>query len=338
MFSITNYIKHDLEGIYTAELLRGILCMLFSVILNSLFNLNEAQAYILIIALYGLRPITHTPFVQRIILMCISLSLLTLTLLISLYFGHNEHYIYQAIFSISLACLTIYSLEKIPSASATIMFMSVFSLINFGMGLIDINQLIQPKQIIIASLLGSLCVIFSMICIPVIRFHWCLMINYCFYSQLKSLSKIMSNDNYYESFTDLKESDKNTILMLQSSLMNITNFVKDNQRKNLYLHILNGLMLICFWPASSSSKEHIITINQIRSKTFKHINKLLSSSKANKIRVFNESKSFITYLEEQPLTEFCNGEMINLTIDVINSLINIISIDANINKNEVEHE
>ena len=58
MLGITDYIRNDLEGVYTAELLRGAISMFFAVILTQILELGEARAYILIVALNGLRSMT----------------------------------------------------------------------------------------------------------------------------------------------------------------------------------------------------------------------------------------------------------------------------------------
>ena len=331
MIGITNYIKHDLEGIYTAELLRGGISMLCAIVISSLVDLKEAQTYILIVALYGLRPITHAPFFKRLGFMILSLMLLSLTLQISLYLGQQKLYFHGGILAVIFSCLTVYALARKPMVSGTIMFMSVFAIINFGMGVIDTEHLITPLQLLYASIYGSISVLIAVILVPMIRFHWCLMINHCFYSQLKSFSKIMSHDDFYESFTDLPESHKNKILMHQSSLMNITSFVQDKVRLNLYLHILNGLMLICYWPSTASDKTHLKTINNIRSATFTQIYHLLDAKKSKRAMRIAQIKLFITDLQKIPYGEFCNGEMIRLTIDVLESLISITTID---NKNK----
>ena len=51
---LIRYIRNDLEGVYTAEMLRGSISMLAGVAFYELSGPGAAGAYILIIALYGL--------------------------------------------------------------------------------------------------------------------------------------------------------------------------------------------------------------------------------------------------------------------------------------------
>ncbi len=316
MIGITNYIKHDLEGVFTAELARGCISMLLAVIISSVTDFADASAYVLIVALYGLRPLTGNTLFQRFINIILSLSLLIVTLAISMYFGHHQLYFWQTIFCIVLSSATVYALAKVPAASGTVMFMSVFSIVNFGMGMLDTDEAVKQSAMIEASLYGALCVIASVLLVPVKSFHWCLLINHCFYHELKTFCKVMSKSAFYDSFTDLPNKRKNFLLQTQSSLMNITSYVRDPIRRNHYQHILNGLMLISFWPTTGTDKAHKKLINNIRSATFATINNMLT----NPQQPYAYTSAFIKDLEVIPCSEFCNGEMIQHTIDVIKSL------------------
>lgn len=323
MLGITNYLKHDLEGVYTAELLRGTISMFLGICLTYVFNLEASSTYILIVALYGLRPITPFPFIKRLIFMIGSLILLTLTLEISIYLGHEGNYLLGGLFSIILSGCTVYCLARIPPLSGTIMFMSVFSIINFGMGVIDVNKEVDAYSLLYASILGSLCVIASLILVPIIRFHYCAIINYCFFHELKSFSKRMSK-TFYKSFTELKPKVRTKLLMHQTALMNICKYIQDPVRRKLYLELLNDLSLISYWPSSNSEDSHLNLINSIRTNTFMFIYKLLTKKKQRAL-ILKEINDFSDSLKNISHSDFCNGEMIGLTINLLNNIASLIN-------------
>lgn len=333
MLGLVSYVKHDLEGVYTAELARGSISMLLAVFIYVFSSFGVASAYILIVALYGLRPLTGKKLFSRLINILGSLFLLISTLAISLYLGHNEMYFLQIILCLFLCSATVWALSKKPTLSGTVMFMSVFNVINFGMGIIDTGHEISIEALSLASLLGASCVFISVIAIPFHGFHWCFLINYCFYHELRNFCKLMSNNTYYESFTELPCKRKEKILRLQSSLMNITSYIRDPERQKLYQHILNSLMLISYWPTNSTDLKHRQLINNIRSQTFGKIYKLLLTKSNTKIpkqalEQYMDAEQFILHLQELPKGQFCNGEMINHTANVIKSLISLLKMEA----------
>ncbi len=255
MIGFINYIRHDLEGIYTAEFLRGGLSMLFAVIADSFFDLNGANAYILIIGLYGLRSLSGKNFIIRFANIIVSLMLLSLTLVIALYFGHHKLYIPELLLVSSLSAGTVYALKHIKDFSGTIMFMSIFAVVNYGMGAIDSTGEVNTIKLLKASLIGSICVILAVIIVPFTHFHWCTVINLCFYHDLRSYAEIMCRNASYYEFSNLKNHTKNDLLMLQSFLFNITQYVDDKERKQHYLSVINGLVLITCWPIAETNPE-----------------------------------------------------------------------------------
>ena len=103
MIGITDYIRNDLEGVYTAELFRGTVSMFLAVILTQLVALGEARAYILIVALNGLRSMTGETLPRRLFNIMVSLMLLVGTIGLSIWYGHNHLYIPQIITCIILS-------------------------------------------------------------------------------------------------------------------------------------------------------------------------------------------------------------------------------------------
>ena len=74
---LIRYIRNDLEGVYTAEMLRGSISMLAGVAFYELSGPGAAGAYILIIALYGLRALAGKTLIRRLLSMAASLILLS---------------------------------------------------------------------------------------------------------------------------------------------------------------------------------------------------------------------------------------------------------------------
>lgn len=312
MIGIINYIRHDLEGIYTAELLRGSISMLIAVCVDQILNFGAADTYILIVALYGLRPLTGSTLKKRLINIICSLILLQITLIISMYFGHHHLFIPQLIVSTILSATTVYALARIKALSGTIMFMSVFSIVNFGMGTLDHNMEVTLLDLIKASSTGSICVILSVLIIPISGFHWCLLINHCFYHDLAEYATMMCKSQYYENFSNLKPDSKDKILMLQSSLLNTISYVSDPIRKSRYINIIDGLVLITYWPSTGTTEEHIHTINIVRNNIFILIKNLLTShGKENNTLALKALINYQNTLTGLPRDLFCNGEMIH---------------------------
>ena len=321
MIGITNYIRNDLEGSYTAELLRGAISMLLAVILVALTDLGEAKAYILIVALNGLRSMTGSTLPRRLLNMAVSLTILVLTIGLSIYLGHHHFYPAQITVCIILCAATVYALKHWKAASGTVMFMSVFNIVNFGMGLLDVNLEVTPKNFSIAASLGSLCVMLSVLAVPVLRFHWCLLINHCFYHDLRRYTTLLSKNSYYDSFSELTEKAKNELLMLQTSLYNITKHVEDTGRREKYLRIINGIVLITYWPTTSTDREHVIHINNIRQGIFSRISRLLAAHRKNTVLTgISELYDYRKTIHDGPADPFCNGEMIAHTSNVITAI------------------
>lgn len=321
MLGITDYIRNDLEGVYTAELLRGAISMFFAVILTQILELGEARAYILIVALNGLRSMTGETLPRRLLNIIISLFLLVGTIGLSIWYGHNHMYLAQTVTAIVLSSATVYALAGHKSASGTIMFMSVFNIVNFGMGLLDVNHEVNPANFSVAAGCGSLCVITSVLAVPVLKFHWCLLINHCFYHDLKLYARMMCRSSYYDSFSDLSEKSKNRLLMLQSSLYNITKHVDDPDRRERYVKILNGVVLITYWPTTDTDSVHVAHINSLRNSIFKLMYGLLSAgSDADVKTAVDELNFFRLNLAMVPDDPFCNGEMKRHAGEVIEAI------------------
>lgn len=321
MLGITDYIRNDLEGVYTAELFRGAISMAIAVILTQILDLGEARAYILIVALNGLRSMTGDTLIRRLFNIIVSLLLLVGTIGLSIWYGHNHLYIPQIITCIILSSATVYALARHKSASGTVMFMSVFNIVNFGMGLLDVNHEVNVNNFSVAAGCGCLCVITAVLAVPVLKFHWCLLINHCFYHDLRLYARMMSQSNYYDSFSDLSEKAKNRLLMLQSSLYNITKHVDDAERQERYVRILNGVVLITYWPTTNTDAHHVEHINSLRSGIFRLIFALLSAKGSERIRhAVADLNSFKEGLSEGPDDPFCNGEMKKHAAEVIDAI------------------
>ena len=324
MIGITDYIRNDLEGVYTAELFRGTVSMFLAVILTQLVDLGEARAYILIVALNGLRSMTGETLPRRLFNIMVSLMLLVGTIGLSIWYGHNHLYIPQIITCIILSSATVYALAKHRPASGTVMFMSVFNIVNFGMGLLDVNHEVTPYNFSIAAGLGSLCVISAVLAVPVLKFHWCILINHCFYHDLRLYTGMMSKSSYYDSFSDLSEKAKNRLLMLQSSLYNITRHVDDPERRRNYISILNGIVLITYWPTSNTDENHVAHINSLRNRIFSHLYELLSArGKKQTATAVDSIRNFKTNMAVGPSDPFCNGELQRHAAEVIDAITDL---------------
>ncbi len=107
---LINYIRHDLEGVYTAELLRGSLSMLLAALILLNTEFTPTSPYILIVALYGLRSITRDSFFKRLGNICISLFLLIAVLVITTYLGQTHQYLLNLILTTTLSTLTVWAL------------------------------------------------------------------------------------------------------------------------------------------------------------------------------------------------------------------------------------
>ena len=316
------YIRNDLEGIYTAELLRGCLSMLLAVIFNELAAPNPANAYILIVGLYGLRSLYGATLLRRLGNILLSLLLLTGTLAVSLYFGQEKLYLPQLVFCITLCTGTVWALRKAPGFSGTIMFMSVFSVVNFGMGLIDHEHEILFPELFRSALLGSTAVFLAVLLIPAVKIHWCTVINLCFYHDLREFARTMTELGELNTFSEIDGKAKNRLLMLQSSLFNITSYVNDPLRKNRYLRLLNSLMLITYWPhGAGASEEHKKRITGIRKGFFEKLLGVLSARNPDRLRVLlKELDNFKNEISCLPRDPFCGGEMTSETAAAIREI------------------
>lgn len=304
MLGFINYIRHDLEGVYTAELLRGSISMLVACILLLVTPSTNASAYMLIIALYGLRSLTPLPLLKRMIHLLFSLILLCSTLIGAIILGQKEQYLLAVIFSTIFSAWTVYLLDRKNHFAGTMMFMSVFMIVNFGMGQTEVAQSITINDLLYSCLLGSSCVLIAALVVPVVNFHWCLLINHCFYHDLKLLCRYILKAPDYGSQYELPLKTRDQLLKLESSLLNILNHVKSPVRQQLYQDLTKGLILIIFWPSAHTDKNHLITVNRLRRKALQNIIDILIYHK--NIEPCLEQLSY-----EKPSTvfdPFCNGE------------------------------
>lgn len=308
---LIRYIRNDLEGVYTAELLRGSLSMLLAVILEQCSSPSPANAYILIMGLYGLRSLHGTTLFRRLGNILVSLALLTGTLALSLCFGQEKLWIPQLLFAVALSSGTVWALRKRPEISGTVMFMSVFAVVNFGMGLIDHDHEILLPDLLRASLLGGGAVFLSVLLVPFLKIHWCAVINHCFYHDLREYALVMTDLRDLNTFSEIRDSAKNRLLMLQSSLFNITSYVNDPVRKARYIRLLNALLLITYWPhGPDAPEEHQNRIVSIRKGLFERLHRILSARNPETLAVLlQDLENFKSEIRVLPRDPFCGGEM-----------------------------
>ena len=143
---LIRYIRNDLEGVYTAEMLRGSISMLAGVAFYELSGPGAAGAYILIIALYGLRALAGKTLIRRLLSMAASLILLSAVLFSGIFLGHERLIVPQAILTCILSATTVYCLARLKDFSGTVMFMSIFEVVAFGMGLIDRGREVTAEE------------------------------------------------------------------------------------------------------------------------------------------------------------------------------------------------
>ncbi|WP_406042140.1 hypothetical protein [Succinimonas sp.] len=309
MSLLIRYIRNDLEGVYTAELLRGSLSMLLAVILEQCSSPGPANAYILIMGLYGLRSLHGNTLLRRLGNILVSLVLLTGTLALALCFGQEKLWLPQLLFAVFLSSGTVWALRKRPEISGTVMFMSVFAVVNFGMGLID-HEILLP-DLLRASLLGGLAVFLAVLLIPFLKIHWCAVINRCFYHDLREYARVMTDLRDLNTFSEIRDSVKNRLLMLQSSLFNITSYVNDPVRKARYLRLLNALLLITYWPhGPDAPEEHRKRIVSIRRGLFERLQRILSARNPETLTaLLQDLENFKCEIRGLPRDPFCGGEM-----------------------------
>lgn len=311
MSLLIRYIRNDLEGVYTAEFLRGAVSMLLAVILEQCSSPGPANAYILIMGLYGLRSLYGSSLLRRLGNILVSLALLTGTLALALYFGQEKLWLPQLLFTVALSSGTVWALRKMPEISGTVMFMSVFAVVNFGMGLIDHDREILLPDLFRASLLGGLAVFLAVLLIPFLKIHWCAVINHCFYHDLREYARIMTDLRDLNTFSEIRDTAKNRLLMLQSSLFNITSYVNDPVRKARYIRLLNALLLITYWPHGPDSPEdHRKRIVSIRKGIFERFHRILSARNPETLAaLLQDLENFSNEIRALPRDPFCGGEM-----------------------------
>ena len=323
---LIRYIRNDLEGVYTAEMLRGSISMLAGVAFYELSGPGAAGAYILIIALYGLRALAGKTLIRRLLSMAASLILLSAVLFSGIFFGHERLIVPQALLTCLLSAATVYCLARLKDFSGTVMFMSIFEVVAFGMGLIDRGREVTAEGLLTACAAGSVSVLLAVLLVPFTRFHWCGMINRCFYHDLRLYALMMGSSEFYESFTDLPQERKSRILALQSALLNTSEHVLDPVRRGRYQSILNGLILICYWPTAGTEKEHIARINRIRSGIFSCVAGMLAKGR-NSSSAAAAADGCRRMLSAMPEDRFCNGEMTRHALRVLDDLTSLLRED-----------
>ena len=323
---LIRYIRNDLEGVYTAEMLRGSISMLAGVAFYELTGTGAAGAYILIIALYGLRALTGKTLIRRLLNMAGSLILLSAVLFAGIFFGHERLIVPQCLMTCLLSAATVYCLARLKEFSGTVMFMSIFGIIAFGMGLLDTGREVTADGLLLACAKGSVSVLLAVILVPFTRFHWCGMINRCFYHDLRLYARMMGSADFYESFTDLPCRSKSRILALQSALLNTAGHVIDPARRSRYQSILNGLILICYWPTAGTEPEHIARINRIRSGIFSCVAEMLRKGHDSSHAAAAE-KECRSILSVMPEDRFCNGEMTRHALRVLDDMSSLLRAD-----------
>ena len=225
-----------------------------------------------------------------------------------------------------LSAATVYCLARLKEFSGTVMFMSIFGIIAFGMGLLDTGREVTADGLLLACAKGSVSVLLAVILVPFTRFHWCGMINRCFYHDLRLYARMMGSADFYESFTDLPCRSKSRILALQSALLNTAGHVIDPARRSRYQSILNGLILICYWPTAGTEPEHIARINRIRSGIFSCVAEMLRKGHDSSHAAAAE-KECRSILSVMPEDRFCNGEMTRHALRVLDDMSSLLRED-----------
>ena len=137
---------------------------------------------------------------------------------------------------------------------------------------------------------------------------------------------MMGSADFYESFTDLPCRSKSRILALQSALLNTAGHVIDPARRSRYQSILNGLILICYWPTAGTEPEHIARINRIRSGIFSCVAEMLRKGHDSSHAAAAE-KECRSILSVMPEDRFCNGEMTRHALRVLDDMSSLLRAD-----------